>query len=734
MKKIRIVLIASLVSMCAFNTILAQSSLGSIRDNTNAALPTSYNFKEYVYAEPNDQGTCLGNTNSTANLEGIFLAQTHRNSIDHPFYFLIGQRPALLQLAITGQGVAPDVTVEGIFEGASLGILCLAGPEELPNSIALDTPNFSDYFSVTLPKKWIRHGTSLQIAVGNVQRTLSPEELKIGPYTEMNLVMVNMDVLDYNTEPHFSPIFDRFLQEMASAIPASVVRFGTFPVTLRFPELVASNNTEQLVRLKGFDDILEMGITNEGNINSVAMNFISELHKSTGDFLSTVYFGNTLNLAPGGWGGGKSFVGPDFTDIFIHELGHALSLPHWEETLDANPNNEDNFFYPYSGEDGFAGGRGTIWNFKQDTYTFEDPFCSDQQSENTGLERSDAMQREIPCLPSGAAWDGFGNFSAYAMYRNLIGALPKAGTVAYRNQEVRYQLPFQDGYPTAHLENGKRRYIRGGNQVQHLYHDGLVQLPWEEQLDQEVYLIYGSAHKTQPQANIVYEPIPFRGNLTPIIDPTNPIIFNDLQNLKPEEAPNFYDQPRDITLRITYEDNTVLHAIVPFATPSETGDDFGIWRGDVSNFSLVVPGTKKPCRVEVFDRPFTVSDMGNDSAANINFPGNAVNAENFMDSARLLATFDCGILGEKPEEEPLEPSTTTAMYPNPFNTSLTVDTPVGNGERLSVFNIAGQMISQHALDTPSTMIPMGTLSSGLYIAVVQDETGRIKRTEKLIRE
>ena len=120
--------------------------MGNVRQNTNMALPASYNFQEYVFPEPDDQGNCLGIQNATANIEQAFIAQTHRHPIGHPLLFTIGERPALLQMAVTGSGSAPDVQVEGFMEGASLGTLCLDGPAELSTSIDLATANFDEYF------------------------------------------------------------------------------------------------------------------------------------------------------------------------------------------------------------------------------------------------------------------------------------------------------------------------------------------------------------------------------------------------------------------------------------------------------------------------------------------------------------------------------------------------------------------------------------------------------------
>lgn len=719
----------TLISIPGLN---AQTTFGKVIESTNPALPSSYNFKEYVFAEPEAEGRCNGSSNETATIQEIFIAQTHRNPIEHPFFFLVGHRPALLQIALTGEGRAPDVQVEGYFEGSSLGTICLAGPGILSAEIDIDQANFEDYFSVTLPKSWIQDGLQLVIKAGGDGRTLVPSDLKIGPYTEMNLVMVNMDIMNYNLTEHNNPIFERFLGELASAIPASVVRFGTFPVTLKFPELVASDNTEQMVKLKSREELFEKEIS-EGNINSVAMNFLSELHKATGDFLSTVYFGNTLNLAAGGWGGGKSFVSYDYTDIFIHELGHALSLPHWEETLDIEELTEDNFYYPYSGEDGFAGGRGPVWNFIQDTYEFENPYCINQEVDNTGLERSDAMQREVFCPENRESgtwkWDGFGNFSALAMHRNLIGANAQAGEVEYRGTQSSYQLAFQDGYPNMILDNGKRVYIKEENQLLNPYHQNLVKLPGEEKIEEEVYLVYGTVHKSQQQANIVYEPLKYKGTLLPIINPTDPIMFNQLKAISAEEYPEFYGRPRDITAKVTYEDGEVVHALLPFASPSrDTSDDFGIWRYDVLNFSVVVPADQRICKVEAFDREFLVSDFDDGTSGNINFRENGIEATNFMDSARLLASW--GVEDKDIEDREAE---TLVISPNPFNSSLTIAQRGCSHSHLSLFNVMGQKVFEQNLDCSSETVPVSPLSQGVYIAVVKDSVGRVVKRQKMIR-
>ena len=70
-----------------------------------------------------------------------------------------------------------------------------------------------------------------------------------------------------------------------------MVRFGTFPETLVFPEVIANNDTDQLVRLSSKSEMAPIGIFSDGYINSIAALFLANLHRSSGDYLSTVYFG-----------------------------------------------------------------------------------------------------------------------------------------------------------------------------------------------------------------------------------------------------------------------------------------------------------------------------------------------------------------------------------------------------------------------------------------------------------
>ena len=625
-------------------------SLGTIRPNTNAALPNSYNFQEYVFAEPNDQGNCPGVTNASANIEEVFFAQTHRHAVNHPFFFMIGERPALLQVAVTGSGPSPDVTVQGTLNGTNLGTLCLKGPANLPDLLSFDinTPDFNNYFNVTLPKSWIKDGLSLTITAGSSSRNISSTDLKIGPYTELNLVMVNQDVMDYNTEPHQWPIFDDFLEELASSMPASVVRFGVFPETIIYPEIVTSDGTETLIKFQSKTQVLSHPIADDGFINAIAVEALFNMHLGTEDYVSTFYFGNTLNLDPGGWGGNKAFVSFDYTDVFIHELGHSLSLPHWGNHYQLTNPQTYEYEYPFGGDSGNGGGRGPIWNFIQDTYEFVSPICQDADDNDQGKERSDCMQRNHSCLesrPSGLGpWDGHGQFSAYAMHRYLVGDTFESGQIMDQASLQNYQLPSQQGLPTMSLINGERTYTRANSQPQEPRWQEQFDMPGEITLNTDVYLIYGTAHpdiQNQPDGNIVYKPIKYNGTLPPTLDPTDPTIFAQFTQ---QPYMSNLGATADITIKVTYTDGTIIHALNPYRSYNRQpyNGGFSVFRRDVSHFAVVVPGTGDIEKVEVFDRPFCVRESDDDTEGNINYAAHNITAANFMNGATKLSEYETG--------------------------------------------------------------------------------------------
>ena len=97
-------------------------------------------------------------------------------------------------------------------------------------------------------------------------------------------------------------------------------------------------------------------------------------------------------------------------------------------------------------------------------------------------------------------------------------------------------------------------------------------------------------------------------------------------------------------------DGEVLHAIDPYRSYNRQpyNGPTGLWRTDISRFSLVVPGKKEIRKVEVFDRKFCIKPSTSSVAGNINYAPHNITAANFMNDAKLLKTYtqtitDCNV-------------------------------------------------------------------------------------------
>lgn len=254
------------------------------------------------------------------------------------------------------------------------------------------------------------------------------------------------------------------------------------------------------------------------------------------------------------------------------------------------------------------------------------------------------MQREHPCYetrPSGVGpWDGFGDFTVHAISNYLLGSVDYSGQVDYRGSMVDYQFKDNYGYPRVTLQNGQRLFTRHASQPQNTFIEDYIKLPGSELLEQEVYVISGSIHVNDPSFNIIYDPIQYTGTLLPTINPTDPTMFATLQNLTSADAPNLYDQTRDVTLKLTYTDGTINHVLVPFHTSDRIDDQNPNDPVGLDYFSVIVPGDVSLCNVEMYRRAFIISDPGNPTPGNINDPSQNITAANFMNAAVLMKTLD----------------------------------------------------------------------------------------------
>jgi hypothetical protein len=633
----------------------AGAAAGGTSAVTQGPLPPAYRAREYSVPEPKDAATCSGAANASAVIERVAFAQTHVLEPDWPLFFLVAERPALLEVAVTGSGPAPEVRAEAFRDGQSLGAICLKGPATLPDSVKWTEHESTDRYRGTLPAAWLEKGLSVTLSAGAGTKTFSAAQLGVGAAPELNLIMLPVDVLNYNDGQPDVEVPESWLEDFAGAIPAARVRLGQFPGRLKLTPFVVSDDAEGGIAPTRLErrpcrqneaagascvasDIPAM------NISAAALRMVEAIHRATGDLAYSHYYGNTEHFNPGGWGGGKDFVGADFDDIFIHEMGHALSLPHWGEGAYQNTDPSPNEFrYPYGGTSTDGGGRGETWNYYQNTAEYASPLCLDPARDGFGQERSDAMQRNHACVEwrggKRGRWDGYGDFSALAAFRFMTGAAERAGSVPYRGGMAPFQLSRQSGYPNIVIdEQGERSLVRReqpSEQNEEERYDFLLPQAW----DTPVATIYGTYHPTVTDARVLYAPIEYQGTLPQVVDPTDPEMFARLIDTNGPYDDYFY-WAKDLCVKVMYADGKELVAILVNANaPRDAELGSGPWRSDLTYFAVNVPRDQPIRSVELFRRPFLVRGAGSTEPGNIRNPSLGITAATFMTEAELVTSW-----------------------------------------------------------------------------------------------
>ena len=625
-------------------------------------LPEAYahTWQSYRFSDVDDGVACSGMANETASIDEVVFAQTHAMAPEWPFFFLVKGRPALAEVSVIGTGPSPEVSITGFIDGEPIDTLCMAGPEELPASVDNADRLRGQRFSVTLPGAWMQPGLSVTVTAGETERRYSADQLALQHGPELNLMLVMMDVVNYNGPDQDLAAFEpsaSFLEDLTGAMPVALTRLGRHAVRLALPSIVVGSTAVEdgdppvvLERRicgddesSAVDDCDDSTPVYAGDINAAALRYIDALQAANGHWVSHFYYGHTGALFPGGWGGGKTFVSADYTWVTIHEMGHAASLPHWGDVFLAEEADDGRYEYPWGGVGFDGGGRGPTWTYVQQHDWMVSPVCEVETNEAFGTERSDAMQRNNSCAEWWGAdpgpWDGFSDFSAYAMFRYLSGALvnQRGWVTDPVHGEIEYNLPAQSGFPVVDVTKDAPEYVREN--------PDLPIQNWERfdflrpvERDRPVFTIYGTYHPEFESVNVLYEPLYYRGDLPRLLDPTDPDTFAALASgMDGGPYQDYFWWPKDLTFRVTYRDGTRITALYPYASVDrEWTSGFGPWRWDVLYFGLNVPADVDIERIQIFERPFVAQYADWTTEGNIANPDLGITADTFMDDATLV--------------------------------------------------------------------------------------------------
>lgn len=618
------------------------------------ALPPGYRFQEHAFSEPADSARCGRPANSSARIARVAFAQTHLMDPGWPLFQLTGGRPALAYVQLSGDGAAPDVRLTARVDGKVVGTACLSGPDQIP-AAAPEAPDFAHRYTMTMPSSWLRPGLSVSVRAGADSVQYDAATLGVTSPTELNLLMFDVDLLHYNDEESDLAVPPAFLADFAASVPAAKTRLGRIPARFVLDKFVFGGEDAEPILACRKDLADRTGCRDYSEVSGMdqlgaVMRLAGAVGRATGTPSWGFTYGNTQNFQPGGWGGGKTFVGGDYEGIFLHEMGHALDLPHWGEGSYGNmdPDIYD-YSYPYGGLGAKAsdgGGRGQTWTYEQNAREFLSPLCQEQGNSVFGKERSDAMQRNYDCRETRRAglgpWDGFGDFSSKAIQMFLHGnADSSSGHVPYFGTSPWYHLKKQMGWPNLELDGtGKRVLVRGATQPQDLRDEERYDFLRPAEWNAPVYTVFGTYHPGYPNETMFLRPASYVGTMPALIDPTDSATFAKLR--KGDDGPYdgyFYWGPYDLTFRFTYADGSTRVALYPYdVVDRDWKAGSGPWRSDLLYFAINIPADKKLAKAELLHRPFVVRYSGDTTSGNIVNPKLGITWKNFLDGAKVVAT------------------------------------------------------------------------------------------------
>jgi hypothetical protein len=328
-----------------------------------------------------------------AEIGAVYFGQTHVQKPDDPLFGLVGNRDTLIKVHVTDPAtpVAPAVTAALTLDGRTLE-LPLSGPDVLPAAIP-DGPGVvqhtrADSFTATIPADWVSPG--LEVAVTAGAERVSFENLKVGAPTKVIMRMFDVEYFTDTDDDYPAG----WREELEAKWPVAELELRRLPDVV-FPELVVPpRGGAPAARVRSPQEYFEQtGLPFDGE-QAAALAWNGALKRAAGKANRlNLYYINIYGVHSGGQAGGFSGVGNGTSvGILHHELGHALSLPHWGNAG----------AYPYKGAmhgipapDTFNGTHaGPTWAYDPPSGSFIPPTTQPGNARNhpAGTYKADPMQ------------------------------------------------------------------------------------------------------------------------------------------------------------------------------------------------------------------------------------------------------------------------------------------------------------------------------------------------------
>ena len=278
-----------------------------------------------------------------AKIDAVFFAQTHVEQSQHEYFGLVSEREALLKVHVIGPPNTFSPNVEAVLnlDGRTMR-LRLSGPPKLPTFIAKQPGrvqhSFGNSFTNTIPKQWVKPGLTVSIKAGAA--SLDVPSILIGAPTDVLMTM--FDIHYFQLTPGDYP--NGWQEELEAKWPVADLRLRRVP-NIVFDQLIIparSDVNAPVVKVSSTQDYRDQtGLRFDGE-QAAALQWNAALKRAAGiRGRISLYYTNIYGVNAGGQAGGFAGVGNGRNEgVLHHELGHALSLPHWG----------GNSSYPYKGD------------------------------------------------------------------------------------------------------------------------------------------------------------------------------------------------------------------------------------------------------------------------------------------------------------------------------------------------------------------------------------------------
>ena len=433
---------------------------------------------------------------SQITISQVYLAQTHVLKPDDPLFKLVGNRDTLLKVQVIAPNGTPVPTVTADLSlGNDTTTLTLDAPsaiqETFEDKLGKVNHRYYDSFTNVIPAEWVKPGLHVSVKAGS---STVEHDIKVGAPT---LVKMNMfDVHYFGLSGYDYPAGT--FEELEAKWPVSDFILERVR-NIIFPELVVPARAgAPNVRVSSKQDYKDQTGLNFDGEQAAALQWVEALSASGGNFDVAMQYITIQGVPAGGQAGGFDGVGAPSVGILNHELGHALSLPHWG----------NNAAYPYKGtmygidpQPGVYMGThvGPTWAFDLRTLTFIPPTVQ---------------------VKTVASQDLVGYYKKSPMQGGGTG-----------DQEVGFLMRHFSDYGVNKMQNyleGKVAVLRDGNYYKWNATEGDYTTPvnssevrYPVQQDVQVISVMAATSLTSMDINMVYTPIgPYSGNLIRRFDPT----------------------------------------------------------------------------------------------------------------------------------------------------------------------------------------------------------------------